>query len=82
MRLNGSNPAGSACLQHFCLITEELQKSFYTKTVLNKKQQKICELESATKVRRVYQIKHQTVPFCPWNEYLLADSFNLWLLSY
>jgi hypothetical protein len=47
-RLNGSKTADSACLQHFCLIAVELQKSIYTKTVLNKKQQKICELEITT----------------------------------
>jgi len=47
-RLNGSKPDDFACLQDFSLIAVELQRSFYTKTVLNKKQQKICELESAT----------------------------------
>ena len=48
-RLNGSKPADSAYLQHFSLVTANLQKSFYTKTVLNKKQHKICELKIATK---------------------------------
>ena len=47
-RLDGSKPYDSGYLQHFCLITVDLQKSFYTKTVLNKKQQKICELEITT----------------------------------
>ena len=47
-RLDGSKPYDSGYLQHFCLITVDLQKSFYTKTVLNEKQQKICELEITT----------------------------------
>ena len=51
-RLNGSKPDDSAYLQHFCLNTVELKGSFYTKTVLNKKQQKICELEITMQIKR------------------------------
>jgi len=53
--LNGYKPANSPCLQHFCLIAVELQKSFYTKTVLNKKQQKICELEITMQIKRFFK---------------------------
>ena len=54
-RLNGSKPPDSAFLQYFCLITVTLQKSFYTKTVLNKKQQKICELEITMQIKRFFK---------------------------
>ena len=54
-RLNGSKPADSAYLQHFSLVTANLQKSFYTKTVLNKKQQKICELEITMQIKRFFK---------------------------
>jgi len=54
-RINGYKTADSACLQHFCLIAVELQKWFYTKTVLNKKQQKICELETTMQIKRFFK---------------------------